>query len=257
MDLRLHGRGALITGASRGIGRATAEAFAEEGCDLVLTARDAVLLDAEAARLSATYHVDVRTFPADLRDVDVSTLAAAASDADIIVNNAGDVPNGTLDAVDDQAWRAAWDLKVFGYISLARRMYQQFKDAGGGVIINTMGVSGERPDANFVAGSAANAALMAFTAALGGASMRDNIRVVGVNPGPVETERIVKLMRSYAESLLGDADRYKELMQQFPQGRAARPREIADMIVFLASDRCAYVSGTVVTVDGGMSARPA
>lgn len=257
MDLRLHGRRALITGASRGIGRATAEAFAEEGCDLVLTARDAVLLDTEAARLTAAYHVDVRTFPADLRDIDVSAIAAAAADADIVVNNAGDVPNGTLDAVNDQAWRAAWELKVFGYISLARQMYQRFKEAGGGVIINNMGVSGVRPDANFIAGSSANAALMAFTAALGGASMRDNIRVVGVNPGPVETERIITLMRSYAESLYGDADRYKELMQQFPRGRAARPREIADMIVFLASDRCAYVSGTVVTVDGGMSARPA
>ncbi|MGV9817016.1 SDR family oxidoreductase [Nocardia xishanensis] len=100
-------------------------------------------------------------------------------------------------------------------------------------------------DADYLAGSTGNAALMAFTRALGARSLADGIRVVGVNPGPVETERIRKLIDT--------SDRFREMAAHFPLGRAARPGEIADTIVFLASDRSSYTSGTVVTIDGGLS----
>ena len=97
---------------------------------------------------------------------------------------------------------------------------------------------------------------MAFTRALGGKSLADGIRVVGINPGPVETDRIVSLMKAGAKARFGDEARYGEMMARFPLGRAAKPREIADMMAFLASDRSGYTSGVIVTIDGGISARP-
>ncbi|MGH6953573.1 MAG: SDR family oxidoreductase, partial [Alphaproteobacteria bacterium] len=100
-----------------------------------------------------------------------------------------------------------------------------------------------------------NASLMAFTRALGGSSLDHGIRVVGVNPGPVETERVVKLLERRAIDLYGDEGRWPELRKRYPLQRPARVSEVADVIVFLASERCAYVSGTIWTVDGGIASR--
>ena len=128
------------------------------------------------------------------------------------------------------------------------------KVRGGGVIINNIGTGGERVNFDYVTGSTGNAALMAFTRAVGGRSLADKIRVVGINPGAVETERNIKYMKTQALSRLGDESRYAEMAADFPLGRDAKPREIGDMMVFLASDRSAYTSGVIVTVDGGLCA---
>jgi len=186
---------------------------------------------------------------------ELARLADAVGDIDVLVNNAGDIPGGSLEKVDGEAWRHAWQLKVFGYIDLTRLIYARMKARGGGVIVNDIGAAGERFDFDYIAGSTGNAALMAFTRALGGKSLQDNIRVVGINPGPVETDRIVSLMKTQAKARFGDEARYRELMARFPLGRAAHPREIADMMAFLASDRSAYTSGVIVTIDGGICAR--
>lgn len=256
MDLGLRGRSVLITGASKGIGAAAAEAFAEEGCHLHLVARDHAALSLVAERLARAHGVRADVHALDLRrSDDIARLAAAAKDIDVLVNNAGDIPGGSLEQVDEAAWRHGWDLKVFGYINRTRLVYAAMKARGGGVIVNDIGAAGERFDFDYIAGSAGNAALMAFTRALGGRSLKDNIRVVGINPGPVETDRIVTLMKRRAATHLGDEDRYPELMKRFPLGRAAKPREIADLMVFLASDRSGYTSGVVFTVDGGIGAR--
>ncbi|HEY1706973.1 MAG TPA: SDR family oxidoreductase [Rhizomicrobium sp.] len=256
MDLHLRGKSVLITGASKGIGAAAAEVFAEEGCDVHLAARSGDVLHELAERLGKTHGVKAQAHAVDLRSsADIARLADAAKDIDILVNNAGDIPGGSLARVDEDTWRHAWDLKVFGYINLTRLVYAQMKTRGHGVIVNDIGAAGERFDFDYIAGSAGNAALMAFTRALGGRSLADNIRVVGINPGPVETDRIVSLMKRQAETRFGDARRYSELMQRFPLGRAAKPREIADMMAFLASDRSGYTSGVIVTIDGGISAR--
>ena len=257
MDLHLRGKTVLITGGSKGIGAAAAEAFAEEGCHLHLAARNEQALADVAGRLRSAHQINCKVHAVDLRQPeDIARLAKAASDVDILVNNAGDIPGGSLAKVDEATWRHAWQLKVFGYIDLTRLVYAQMKARGGGVIINDIGAAGERFDADYIAGSAGNAALMAFTRALGGKSLDDKIRVVGVNPGPVETDRIVSLMKAGAKSRFGDESRYRELMARFPLERAAKPREIADMMAFLASDRSAYTSGVIVTIDGGICARP-
>ncbi|MEN3950759.1 SDR family oxidoreductase [Iodidimonas sp. SYSU 1G8] len=257
MDLNLRGKSVLITGASKGIGLAAAEAFAEEGCDLHLAARNEAALNEHAARLRAAHGIAVTVHVVDLRESDhIDRLAIACADIDVLVNNAGDIPQGTLAQMDEARWRYAWELKVFGYIILTRAIYERMKARGHGVIINDIGAAGERFDFNYITGSAGNAALMAFTRALGGRSLlNDNIRVVGINPGPVETDRMINRLKEQAQAKWGDESRWRELTAQMPQGRAAKPREIADLMTFLASDRAGYTTGAIYTVDGGMSAR--
>src|SRR5260370_42364340 len=104
---------------------------------------------------------------------DSARLVKDPSDIDILVNNAGDIPGGSIDKIDEATWRHAWELKVFGYINLPREIYAQMKARGGGVIVNDIGAAGEKFDANYICGSAGNAALMAFTRALGGKSLAD------------------------------------------------------------------------------------
>jgi NAD(P)-dependent dehydrogenase (short-subunit alcohol dehydrogenase family) len=249
MDLHLRGKRVLITGASKGIGAAAAETFAEEGCHVSLAARSSGMLEALAKKLRAEHGVEVSVHVVDLRKPDdLAGLAKEASDIDILVNNAGDIPGGSIDKIDEPTWRHAWDLKVFGFINLTRLVYEKMKARGHG------GAAGEKFDANYICGSAGNAALMAFTRALGGKSLADNIRVVGINPGPVGTDRHVTLMKTRAKNQLGDENRYKELQKGFPLERPAHPREIADLMAFLASDRSSYISGVILTVDGGISA---
>jgi NAD(P)-dependent dehydrogenase (short-subunit alcohol dehydrogenase family) len=255
MDLHPRGKRVLITGASKGIGAAAAEAFAEEGCHVRLAARNADALETLAKKLRAEHGVEAGVHVADLRNSDdLARLAGDASDIDILVNNAGDIPGGSIDKIDEPTWRHAWELKVFGFINLTRLVYARMQTRGHGVIINDIGAGGEKFDANYICGSAGNAALMAFTRALGGKSLADNVRVVGINPGPVGTDRHVTLMKTRAQQQLGDEKRYKELQKGYPLGRPAQPREIADLMTFLASDRSGYTSGVIFTVDGGFSA---
>jgi len=255
MDLKLSGKRVLITGASKGIGAAAAEAFAEEGCHLRLAARNGEQLKALADRLRSAHQIDASVHVTDLRNpADIARLAKDSQDIDILVNNAGDIPGGSIDKVDEQTWRHAWELKVFGFINLSRLVYAQMKARGHGVIINDIGAAGEKPDFNYICGSAGNAALMAFTRALGGKSLADNIRVVGINPGPVGTDRFVSLMKTRAKSTFNDESRYAEFQKGLPLGRPAKPREIGDLMAFLASERSGFTSGVIFTVDGGISA---
>jgi 3-oxoacyl-[acyl-carrier protein] reductase len=124
MELRLRGRKALVTGASRGIGRACAEVLAEEGCDVVLVSRTAADLEVAKAKITAQHNVAVRCFPLDLSDSKtVDTLAAECAETDLLINNAGAIPRGTIADIDETRWREAWDLKVFGYVNMTRHFY--------------------------------------------------------------------------------------------------------------------------------------
>jgi NAD(P)-dependent dehydrogenase (short-subunit alcohol dehydrogenase family) len=256
MDLGLRGRKALITGASKGIGRACAEVLAEEGCDIVLVSRTAADLEAVRAKIAGEHNVAVRYYALDLSDSrSVDKLAAECADTDLLVNNAGAIPGGTIAQIDEKRWREAWDLKVFGYINMTRRFYALMAERKQGVIVNIIGAAGENPDFSYVAGSSGNASLMAFTKAMGGTAPRDNLRVMAINPGPVMTERLITLMKTRAQSDLGDPERWQELMQGYAFGRAAKPEEIGWMAAFLASDRSAYTTGSIVTIDGGGGSR--
>lgn len=256
MDLMLKGKRVLITGASQGIGEGLAEVFAEEGCDLHLVARQIERMQALAARLNERFGVDVKVQGADLTQPgSVEQIAAQACDIDVLVNNAGAIPAGNIWQVDAEAWRRGWDVKVMGYIDMTRIFYARMKTRGHGVILNNIGNGGENFDARYIAGSTGNAALMAFTKAIGGPSLDDNVRVVGINPGPVATDRIIKVLKLRAREQFGDESRYEELMVNYPMGRVAKVREIADLFAFLASERSGYTSGTIITVDGGITSR--
>src|SRR5579864_8865229 len=207
MELGLRGRKALITGASRGIGRACAEVLASEGCDVIIVSRTQADLDAAKDKILSQSNVSVHTYAMDLSDSNnVDKLAAECPDIDILINNAGAIPRGTIAEIDEARWREAWDLKVFGYINMTRRFYALMAARRAGVIINILGAAGENPDFEYVAGSSGNASLMAFTRAMGGTAPRDNLRVLGINPGPVMTERLVTLTKTRAEARLGDAN---------------------------------------------------
>jgi NAD(P)-dependent dehydrogenase (short-subunit alcohol dehydrogenase family) len=253
MDLKLAGRTALITGGSKGIGLATAKWFAQEGVDVALVARSAEDLAKAADAVRKTASVTVNTIAADLSDAGArQEVAARFPDVDILVNNAGAIPGGALDKVDEATWRAAWDLKVFGYVDMTRIYFARMQARRRGVIVNVIGVGGERLDFNYIAGSTGNAGLMAFTRAIGGRSADFGVRVLGVNPGPVSTERFEWLGRQRAAAELGDAERWTEKFKHLPWGRPATPDEIAASVVFLASDVSSYTSGTILTIDGGM-----
>lgn len=253
MDLRLKGRSALVTGGSKGIGFAIARFLAAEGCALHLVARSEKDLESAKKTLRDQYGVSVTLHPMDLAQRGrAQVLASKCPDLDILVNNAGSTPRGTLLEVDEERLRTAFDLKVFGYINMCREFYRQMKARRKGVIINILGNGGEAPDAGYIAGAACNASLMAFTRALGGQSDKDGVRVVGVNPGPVATERLVGLMKTEAKRKFGDESRWQEFSKGFPFGRAASVDEIAATVALLASDLSSYTTGTVVTIDGGM-----
>ncbi len=258
MDLNLTGKTVLITGSSKGIGKGIAEALAAEGCKLQLVARTKDDLEATAAAIREQAGVSVDVFPTDLSiSASVGELLAAAGVPDILVNCAGAIPGGNLEAIDEATWREAWDLKVFGYINMSRAFYDAMKARGHGVIVNITGLAADRTDADYIAGSAGNSSLNTFTRTLGSRSLRDGIRVVAVSPGAVATERIVTLMQSRAEAEFGDAGRWQSYLANLPLARAAAVEEIADVVTFVASDRASYLSGTVVTVDGGHGANMA
>lgn len=255
MRLDLEGKTALVTGASQGIGYAIAKVLAEEGCSLHLAARKGPAMEALKQEL-AKHPVSVSVHSVDLGSAEaIRDLDAACGDYDILVNNAGDIPAGSIEDVADEAMCVGFEVKLFGYIRLARAFWKRRKDKGGGVIINVIGNSGENWDAAYFAGSTGNAALMSFTKALGGRSLDHGIRVVGINPGPVDTARMLKIMKRKAIDMLGDEARWEELFAKYPGGRPATAREVADLCAFLASPRAAYISGTVVTIDGGIAAR--
>jgi 3-oxoacyl-[acyl-carrier protein] reductase len=256
MDLKLVGRTALVTGSSKGIGLAVAQWLAREGVHVCMVARSTERLEEEAALLREATGVTVRTLAADLADSSArKRVADAFPNVDVLVNNAGAIPGGTIDEVDEQKWRAGWELKVFGYVGLTRLYLQKMKALRRGVIINVIGAGGEKLDYGYIAGAAGNAALMGFTRAIGGTSPDFGVRVIGVNPGPVLTDRIEVLGRKRAARLYGDENRWREGFEQMPFGRPASTDEIAAMVIFLASDLSGYTSGTIITLDGGLTNR--
>jgi NAD(P)-dependent dehydrogenase (short-subunit alcohol dehydrogenase family) len=259
MDLKLKGKRVLVTGGSKGIGEACAQVFAEEGCSVMIASRDGAALEAAASKIKSKTGADVKWKAADLsqRGVaeDLAAWATASGSLDILVNNAGAIPGGDLLKIDEDTWRKAWDLKVFGYINLTRAVYAHMKAKKQGVIVNVLGAAGEKLNAAYIAGTTGNAGLMAFTRALGGVSTADGIRVVGVSPGPVATDRLLKLYKQMAAAKFGDENRYEELFEGMAYNRPATANEIAWTVVFTASERSSYTTGIYISIDGGLAAK--
>ena len=208
VELGIEGKSVLITGGSKGIGLACAIAFAREGCNIELVARTGAALNIASDAIRAQYQVNVTTHALDLSDSkNIDSLLKVAGTADILVNNAGAIPGGSIETVDKSTWRTGWDLKVYGYINMTRAFLARMTERGHGVIINIIGTGGEKLDYNFIAGATGNASLMAFTRGIGARSIHQGVRVLGVNPGPVETDRIKGIMQQKAKAEFGDENR--------------------------------------------------
>ncbi len=259
MDLRLRGKVAMVSGASRGIGRAIALGLAEEGVHLALAARRAEPLRALADEVGRRFDVQALAVPGDMtRAADIQAFADRAAErygrVDILVNNAGSSQGGVFWEVPEQTWLDSWTLKLFGYVRLMQAVIPRMIAGGGGRIVNVIGNSGKQPIPTMLPGGSANAALLTITKGVADAVARHGIVVNAVNPGPIRTERWDGLMERIGRGLgLSAAEYEKQFVQEIPMGRVGRPEEIADLVVFLASERASFLTGTSVTADGGMT----
>lgn len=251
MDLGLAGRRVLVTGGSQGIGFEIARGFLAEGCEVAIVSRDPARLDGAVKELSALGRVTGKAIDIAQRGA-AEEIAAAFPDTDILVNNAGAIPIGDIFEVDEDRWRQAWDLKVFGYINMTRAMYARMRGKPPKVIVNVLGTGADKAQWRYACGTPANISLVGLTRALGGRSIDDGIRVLAVSPGAVETERWKGIHMKRAQEKFGDASRWREgLSKDQPLNRAAQPEEVANVVVFMASDRASWVCGETITVDGG------
>jgi 3-oxoacyl-[acyl-carrier protein] reductase len=257
MDLGLKGRCALVTGGSQGIGRACAELLAAEGVDVAIAARDEARLQAVAEELSSNSAGRVVPVAGDMsKAADVTRAVAAATDAlgkiDILVNNAGSAPLGKIGDIDDDTWQSSFDLKLMGYIRCARAVLGPMRERRWGRIINVIGNGGHFPKATYIAGGAINAAVLNITQALAEEGGPDNVLVNGVNPGATATDRWNTLVRQRS-TITGDT--VEQIMAasaaKVPLGRIGQPEDIANMVVFLCSERAGFVNGALIEVDGG------
>ncbi|MBI1728533.1 MAG: SDR family oxidoreductase [Candidatus Rokubacteria bacterium] len=259
MELGLKGKTVLVTGGSKGIGRATARAMAAEGARVMICSRSAPALEEAAGAIRRETGQAVEIVAADLSRLEgVESAAAAAIQRlgrlDVLVNNAGAIKGGDFLATPDDEWMTGWSLKLLGYIRMARTVLPQMRTQGGGRIVNVAGVAARNPATTYMMGGAANAALINFTKALADLGAPSNILVTAVSPGPVKTDRWDSLQRQQAAAAGKDLETFvKEQNRNFPLGRIALPEEVADLVCFLASERASFLTGIAITVDGGIS----
>ena len=253
MDLGLSGKTAIITGGSKGIGRAAALRFVEEGASVLVCARGRdALEDTAAAARTAVEGARVVTVPADLTQPDdirrvVAEGVRAFGRLDILVNNAGSARPGEFLKLGDEAWQDDFQLKFFGYVRMAREVMPHMARQRSGVIVNVIGTGGLRPTAGYMVGGAANAALNHFTKALADEGSKHGVRVVGINPGPILTERL----QLFTQRSAGGRNLDEIYARMTPLKRPGQPEEVGDLIAFLSSPRAAFIHGANITIDGG------
>jgi len=257
MDLRLHGKQAIVTGASEGIGKGIALGLAQEGCDVAICARREDPLRATAQEIQKATGRKIHPFAADLsRPEDAERFIHAAAKAlgriDILVNNAGSAPGGTLEYLTEEHWAQALQLKFMGYVRCTRHVLPYMVRQGGGRVVNLIGNDGVKHSYWEIAPGAANAAGQNFTISLAAEYGKRNISLCAVNPGPVRTERWAGLVKAMARDMkitVEEADRLAP--SSIPLGRIAEVAEVADLVVYLCSPRAHFVNGTMIEIDGG------
>ncbi|MCJ8299328.1 MAG: SDR family oxidoreductase [Pseudomonadales bacterium] len=248
MDVNEKNRTVLITGASKEIAKSVAMSMAAEGYNLHLVSHTFMDLESTVIEITDRYPVEVHLHDTDLSNShSISVLLETAGVPDILINNAGAIPVGTLENIGGLGWLEAWELRVIEYINMCRAFYAAMKVCGYGVIINITGLAAQSSVADYITGTAGNAGLNTFTKKWGSHSLNDGIRVLSVSPGVVNTERLVALMHTRTEAKFENVAQWQSFLSKFPLGRTASIKECSEVVTLIVSDQANCMSGTVVT----------
>jgi 3-oxoacyl-[acyl-carrier protein] reductase len=256
MELELKGKVALVTGASRGIGRGIAETLAGKGCDLLLTGRDeAALKEVAAAIGKAGRKAEIAVLDLRIEGTEKPLVEAARrafGRLDILVNNAGATKRGDfLTELSNADWADGFALKFFAHVRLTREAWPLLKAAGGSMV-TIAGIGGKEPEAPFTIGSSVNGACISFTKAMADIGKRDGVQVNAINPGRVETERLWRRFRAEMESTGRDEASVREAYRkEFNIVRFGAVNDIAALIAFIVSAQGRWLHGSTIDIDGG------
>jgi 3-oxoacyl-[acyl-carrier protein] reductase len=257
MDFGLQGKVALVSAASKGLGKAAALALAREGARVSICARNEAALSAAAKEIRSATGVDVLTMPADVskpEDVTrfVDNAAAHFGRIDILISNVGGPPSGTFETFSDADWQAAFNLTVMSPVRLIRAVLPHMRKAGGGRIVNIASSSVKEPISGLIFSNSLRPAVIGMTKTLSFELAKDNILINNVLPGSYDTDRIRELDEAQAARQGRPvAEITAEKIKSAPLGRRGDPSELAAMIVFLCSSQATFVTGTSIMVDGG------
>jgi 3-oxoacyl-[acyl-carrier protein] reductase len=253
----LAGKVAIVTGGSRGIGRAIALRLAREGVQLVIGARDKAALTATADEISKAGGI-VESFASDLRDPEapgalVRAAVGAFGGMDMVVNNAGATRRGEFMELSDADWMDGFALKFFGAVRLTRAAWPYLKERRGAVL-NIIGTGGRTPGPEFTIGGSVNGACLSFTKALADIGIRDGVQVNAINPGYIRTDRLKGWIKSAAQETGGNMEAAeREMIRRAKIVRIGEPEDIANLAAFVLAGQNRFLQGALIDLDGGMT----
>ena len=258
VDLGLRGKVALVAAASQGLGRAAAFAFAREGCKVAICARNARALEDAAKAIRKETNTEVAAIPADISNADgvrafVDGAIKSFGGVDVVVPNAGGPPPGGFETLADDQWAKGWELTFQSTVRLVRACLPSMRERGGGAVVAILSMSVRQPIDNLVLSNSLRLGVVGALKTLAREVAKDRIRVNGVAPGWIATDRTIQLHRARAEKERRRVEEVQaETLHEIPMGRMGTAEEVADLIAFLASDRAAYITGVIAQIDGGL-----
>jgi len=258
MDLGLKGKRALVTGASRGLGYATALALAQEGCKVAINSRDEGKLKAAAEKIAAETDAEIKFFTGDvsekgvIKDI-VDGAALFMGGLDLLVTNAGGPPPGPFESHNEETWDKAVELSFMSHVRMIRAALPHLRKSDAASVLTVTSISVKQPVDNLILSNSVRGATVGLTKSLAIELGKDGIRFNSILPGWTETERVIELMEArVAANKSTIEEEMKKQMAACPLGRMGRPDEFANAAVFLLSQAASYITGVMLNVDGGM-----